>query len=627
MGEQQDGGRLVPDPTQVADLDGLTEALVRMRAQAGNPPYRTLAKQISRVIRPPREIPFSTVVSVFKPGRRRLDLDLLRAVVLAMGADARQADAWRQAYLRVHADAASGGPISVLRQLPADLPTFIGREHQLRRLLKATQAERHRPATVVISAIEGMGGVGKTQLAVRAAHELVRSGHCSDAGIYVNLHGFDAEHPPSDPAAVLGVFLRQLGVSDRGIPDALAERSAMFRDRLHGRRAVIVLDNAADETQIQHLIPASPGCLVLITSRRTLSGLDGAEVLQLDVFEETEALGLLTRILGRDRVDAEPEAAAAIARSCGNLPLAVNLAAARLRARPTWTLTGFAERLRGSDLSAMSVGSRSLSAAFDLSYSVLPDHTRRLYRLLGLFPGYSFAADAAAALADLPVADTAQALEALADVSLLEAQDSGYYTFHDLLRAYARRQADQEEGPERQRAAFARVVGWYLYASHEAAAAHGRIIDLGPLPPGAARTDPPVSFTDYNQAIAWFDAERATLLAVTRLCDAYDFAPATWLMPSFLKPYHTQRGAWAELQESVETGLGAARRHGELSKQGSLLTGLAYLHYYNKRFDQGILCSEQALEVYQQLETHRAPRAPWSPWPTAWPAPGTSTAP
>lgn len=591
-------------PEHIVDLKGFIDALVLLRAHAGNPPYRELATNVGKLMRPPREIPFRTVADVFQPGRRRLDMDLVLALVRALGAgaDKRSVEAWRQAYVRVHVDAKAGGPVGVFRQLPADIPAFTGRQEHLRRLIEtAEQADPATAATVVISAIEGMAGVGKTRLALHAAHHLARSGRFGDLQLYADLRGFDSEQPPADPATVLDAFLRQLEVPARSIPTSRAERAAMFRDRLHGKRALILLDNAADERHVSDLIPATPGCLVLITSRRTLAGLDGAELHLLDVFDEPEAVELLGRLAGLDRIAAEPEAAAEIARACGYLPLAVSLAGARLRTRPSWTLADLAARLRGGDHAPLQIGGCRLTGVFDLSYRQLAPETRRVFRLLGLFPGDDFSASAAAALVDGALPEVEQALEALVDANLLEAHTGGRYRLHDLLRAYACEKARQSEPEARQHQALARLARWYLYASYEARQTRRKEHFATPDILSAIHTEPAVAFTSFNQAAAWFDAERANILAVVTMCDAEDVPPVTWQLPRCMIEYYLYRAAWAELEQAARVGLAAARRHGDLSTEAALLTAEADMHVHRGEMKEAIAASTQASNIFERI--------------------------
>ncbi|GAA4873163.1 AfsR/SARP family transcriptional regulator [Kitasatospora terrestris] len=335
-------------------------------------------------------------------------------------------------------------PVTVLRQLPADLATFTGRGAELAALLDAAAGPIGSPATVQVTAIEGMAGVGKTRLAVRAAHELARAGRFSQLQFYVDLRGFDPDHEPLDPADVLDGLLRALGVDDHRVPAGLDARAALFRDRLHGREALLLLDNAADEPQVRPLVPAGPGCLVLVTSRRRLAGLDGATIVALDPLSPPEAVDLLAAVAGPWRIAAAPEAAEHIARLCGRLPLALALAASRLRARPAWGLPDLADHLEVGGIRAISAGDRSLRTAFELSYRRLPEPGRRFFRMLAAHPGRDYTARSTAAAAALDPAAACAELEALVDENLLLQDLPGHYRLHDLLHAFAREAAAAE---------------------------------------------------------------------------------------------------------------------------------------------------------------------------------------
>jgi len=238
----------MPDPGQAGGLADFIDLLGALRLWAGRPSYRVLAARVGTLMDPPQTVSASTVVDVFKAGRRRLGMDLVLAIVRALGV-INEADLtrWREAYVRVHVASKTAGPPGVLRQLPSDLTTFTGRAEALTDLANLVGAEGSGGDGVTIAAIEGMAGVGKTQLAVHAAHQLARAGRFADAQLYVNLRGFDADRPPAEPADVLDVFLRALQVPSDQIPAGVDGRSAMFRDRMHGRQALLLLDNAADQ--------------------------------------------------------------------------------------------------------------------------------------------------------------------------------------------------------------------------------------------------------------------------------------------------------------------------------------------------------------------------------------------
>lgn len=589
-----------PDPTRARDLPEFIDALGQLRMAAGDVSYRDLAKRVSKLLNPPQTVAHSTIAAIFGPRRRRLDIDLLMATVRALGLSAPDSARWREAYLRIQRDAASGGPTGVLRQLPADLATFTGREPALKQLIGAASATvgRGRPATVVISAIEGMAGVGKTQLAVHAAHELVRAGRFTEFQLYVNLRGFDPDHPPADPAAVLDAFLRQLGVAAPHVPDTLEERAAMFRDCLHGRHGLVVLDNAADTGQVHDLIPSSPSCLVLITSRRSLTDLDGAASLQLAVFSRAEAVELLGRIVGAERVDAEPEAAARIVQLCGHLPLAVSLAGARLRSRPAWRLDDLVKRLSEGGLDAAAVGSRTLRRIFDLSHQGLPPAVRQVFWQIALHPGSDFAEPAAAALTGLGIADSQAVLDLFLDEHMLMQEVPGRYLMHDLVRDYARDLA-AAQSRELRAAAIERVTAWYAQTAWTAEKSLTpdtlRISLLSS--PTPEMVYPPLEFTDYDHALAWFDSERSNLVAAVDHAAASGLntlaARLTLSMSWFLRT----RGHWAEwlrilhvAREAIGPGgdpVIGARVHGQLGAAHSLAG----------QFDEAVVHYRQALQL------------------------------
>jgi hypothetical protein len=280
---------------------------------------------------------------------------------------------------------------------------------------------------VVISAIDGMAGVGKTALAVRAAHQL--AGRFGDGQLFIDLHGYTQGYPPRTADQALETFLRAMGIPPQRIPAGTEERAALYRERLAGTRTLIVLDNAADEAQVRPLIPGDAGCLVLVTSRRKLKSLDDAQVVAVDVMPEPEAIALLAAVAGPGRVAADTRGAAEVAGLCGRLPLAVRIAGALLRNRPAWPLAHLAGKLRATKgrLDPFRDGDRDLAAVFGLSDQNLRDDQRRLYRYLGLVPGPEIDAYAAAALADTDPAAADRLLQELVDHNLLLEPAAGRY--------------------------------------------------------------------------------------------------------------------------------------------------------------------------------------------------------
>ena len=553
----------IPDPGKAADLAEFVRMLEQLRLSTGAPPLRDLAHRVGELLRPPRQVSKSTLADMFQPGRRRLNQDLVVAVVRALCPDEDVVRRWSAACVRVHAEAKTGGPAGVFSQLPADLATFTGRQEELARLITAATSRREADGmgakTVVVSAIEGMAGVGKTQLAVHAAHELVRGGHFAEVQLHVNLRGFDPDLPPADPSAVLEAFLRQLAVPAQQIPAGLDERAVMFRDRLRDRHALVLLDNAADEIQVRDLIPASPRCLVLITSRRSLAGLDGVTPYLLDTFTDAEAFDLLARIVGHDRVAAEPGAAARIIDYCDRLPLALSLTAARLRSRPAWTLAQLADRMEAGRLDALRAGGRSIRPVFDLSYRELTEPLQRVFRLLGQHPGPDFTAAMAAVLADISPSAAEDCLDQLLDENLVRQSTPGRYEFHDLLRAYAVEVAAESADGDAA-AALERLARWFLHSAYRAAQAM-----KAPVLPELGDGDEAASlrFDSYAAALAWCDAEHANLDAVHRAAAEKDIYEVTWQLPVVLAHFRHIRFHGANSVVAHRAAVEAARARGD----------------------------------------------------------------
>jgi DNA-binding SARP family transcriptional activator/Flp pilus assembly protein TadD len=387
-------------------------------------------------------------------------------------------------------------------ELPADLATFTGRETELGRLERLLTGTGR---AVVISAIDGMAGIGKTSLVVHFAHR-VRD-RFPDGQLFLDLHGHTEAIDPVTPDHALNRMLTSLGVPGDRIPAGVEERAALYRTLLADRRVLVVLDNAVSEHQVGPLLPAATGSLVLITSRRRLTGLDHAEPLSVDVLGEDEAIALLDRITGPvDRV-----AARDVVALCGHLPLAIRIAGARLRNRPGWTPEHLADRLRDERrrLTELSSGDRSVAAAFGLSYRQLTEQQQRVFRLLGLHPGTDFDTYAAAALADLDIQRISRVLDELVDAHMLVQQAPDRYTFHDLLRGYAAG-LTTELAPGHDDA-LSRLVDHYVYA---ASVAVNRLHpDDADQRPDVPRPSPPVPPMD--DAAGWLETELENLLAAT----------------------------------------------------------------------------------------------------------------
>ncbi|WP_399473441.1 AfsR/SARP family transcriptional regulator [Streptomyces venezuelae] len=392
--------------------------------------------------------------------------------------------------------------------LPARVPDFTGRTELLGELARhLTTPEGSGPA---VSVIAGIGGVGKTTLAVQVAHE-VRP-HFPDGRLYVDLDG--AGPRPADPAVVLGAFLRALGTPDSAIAPGLADRAAQFRAALDGRRVLVVLDNARDAAQVRPLLPGAAGCAVLVTSRVHMAGLPGARLVELDVMSAAEALHLFTRIVGDGRVAPERDAAVEVVTACGFLPLAVRIVAARLAARRTWPVAVLAAKLADETrrLDELRAGDLSVSATFELGYGWLEPDQRRAFRLLALADGPDISLAAAAAVLNLPPHRTERLLEALVDTCMLDSSAPGRFRYHSLLRLYARACAERDELPPAEcEMARSRLLDFYLATACNAyAIEHPGDRLVAHMEP---TTHPGLTFSDSREALNWLHAEADCLLA------------------------------------------------------------------------------------------------------------------
>ncbi|WP_372350359.1 BTAD domain-containing putative transcriptional regulator [Streptomyces sp. KL116D] len=398
-------------------------------------------------------------------------------------------------------------------QLPATVPDFTGRASfvsELSDVLSAASSDAGTGSVMAVSAVAGIGGVGKTTLAVHVAHASRSS--FPDGQLYVDLQGAGAR--AAEPETVLGSFLRALGTADSAIPDSLEERAALYRSTLDGRRILVLLDNARDAAQVRPLLPGTEGCAALITGRVRMVDLAGAHLVDLDVMSPDEALLLFTRIVGEERVASERKAALDVVAACGFLPLAIRIAASRLAARRTWTVSVLAAKLADERrrLDELQAGDLAVKATFELGYGQLEPAQSRAFRLLGLADGPDISLAAAAAVLDLGVEDTEDVLESLVDTSLLESAAPGRYRYHDLVRLYARACAERDEQPPEEReAAMSRLLDFYL-ATAAGVYAIERPGDRTVTHLETGQYAAP-EFSDASSALDWLHAEAEPLLA------------------------------------------------------------------------------------------------------------------
>jgi DNA-binding SARP family transcriptional activator len=462
--------------------------------------------------------------------------------------------------------------------LPRGSDVFTGREAEVAELVAAV-------GRWGVCAVDGMAGVGKTTLAVRAAQEL--TGRCPDGALYVDLQGHTPGRPPVTAAAALERLLPAVGVAAERIPVGAAERAALWRARLAGRRALLVLDNAADARQVRPLLPGSPSCLVLITSRRRLTGLDAGGSLSLDVLPYEDALALFRAVAGAGRADAEPAAAGEVVRACGLLPLAVQIAAARLRHRPAWTVAHLRDRLAVEErrLDELAAEDRSVAAAFALSYHSLNPARQRMFRLLGLFPAAEIGLPAAAALAGVDETAADGLLEDLVDCQLLQEPRPGRYRLHDLLRAYAARECTATEDAGQRAAALTGLLDFCLGTvdAAEALLRPQRLDRANAQPPGRG-----LRFADRAAALGWLDAERAAFAPLIRAAAESGRHRHAWQLARCLWGFFETRGHWTDWAACHELALPSARLLGDRLAEARLLVGLGVAAHDMRQYDAAV---------------------------------------
>ncbi|MGK5532417.1 ATP-binding protein [Streptomyces sp. URMC 129] len=482
---------------------------------------------------------------------------------------------------------------------------FVDREGELRQLDAVLSGETG-DRLVLSVLIAGTAGVGKTSLAVHWAHHARE--HFPDGQLYVNLRGHDPG-PPVTPQEALHHFLTALRVPARAIPADLEARAALYRSCLAGRKVLILLDNAATVSQVRPLLPGTPGCLAVVTSRSRLSGLvvrDGTRRVTLGVLPEQEAVALLRAVTAEYRPADDETRLVELAQLCARLPLALRIAAERAASRPHMRLDDLIAALRDESglWDALSTDddeeADAVRTVFAWSYRALPPDAAGLFRVLGLHPGAAFHTAAAAALAAMPVGKTRQLLDVLVGAHLLEQTGPERYEFHDLLRAYAAEQAQSELSGEERASALRRVLDWYLHTSD---AAQTRVnpqephVPLDPPDEGVA----PLTFADYADAAQWYEQERRNLLAAVRAADEAGLDRTAWQLPAVLRGVQMRLSPFDEWLAMAEIGLRAARRLGDRPGEADLLESLGMVCTRAGRLTEAGTHHEACLAIRREL--------------------------
>jgi DNA-binding SARP family transcriptional activator/tetratricopeptide (TPR) repeat protein len=501
-------------------------------------------------------------------------------------------------------------PAQIPAQLPMEVAGFTGRRAELARLHAMLPGEH--TSAIPVALIVGMAGVGKTALAIRFGRQVAP--RFPDGHLYVNLRGFDPAARPLDPGEVLRGFFEALGVAGDRIPDSVEGQVGLFRSLTAGKRILMVLDNARSAEQVRPLLPASPGCMVVITSRTQLTGLvaaEGARPLRLDVLDSTEATDLLRQRLGTDRVADEPGAVAELVRLCGCLPLALNVTAARAATKPGLTLSALATELRGSGAHVLDTGegeetSTDIRAVFSWSYTQLADATARVFRLLGLHPGPHVSAPAAASMTGLPLDRTRRALAELTRASLVAEPAPGRFAYHDLLRGYATELALETDGPEVIEGAHRRLLDHYLRSADTVVHRLDPWVWSISMPakmPGVVPENP----RSYDEARTWLSAELPAMLAAIShpALAAGDFSEYLWRLPVLLAITLELNGRMHDLLATQRVALAAARRQGDPEAIGHASSQFGFACIMSGDLDTAAESLEAALEAF----TARSDRA------------------
>ncbi|WP_308109429.1 AfsR/SARP family transcriptional regulator [Streptomyces antimicrobicus] len=502
-------------------------------------------------------------------------------------------------------------PAVAVAAVPAHLPpapaSFTGRTGELAALDRLL--DHQGGASLPVGSVVGTGGVGKTALAVQWAHQV--ASRFPDGQLFADLRGYDEEEAPRRPAAVLDRFLRALGVPGPQIPADQNERTALFRSVLDGRRVLIVLDNARSFQQVRPLLPGTSGCCVLITSRDSMGGAlagDYAYVpLHLVSLGQDESITLLSRVAGDDRISTDPVAAARLSELCDRLPLALRIAAARLAAKPHWTVRTLVGRLEDQRrrLDELSLDSRGVRAGLRLSYRDLPAQTARMFRLLGSLNVTEFSAWTGAALLDIDPVDAEDLIENLVDAQMLEplSASSGHvrYRFQDLLRLYARECALAEDGEQELRTALRRVCAVFLGLAKEA---HRRVYggDFTVVPGTATVRELPRTLSSdlVEDPMEWFEAERMAITALVQQAARENESGYAWELAMTSVTLFQNRNYLEDWRECAEAALESARRTGDRLGEAAMQQSLGTLEIVQWDHDSAYERLGRALFLFEE---------------------------
>ena len=491
------------------------------------------------------------------------------------------------------------GTAAAMRTLPRDIASFTGRERELTYLVKAVTDAVVSGGGVAICAIGGMAGIGKTTLAVHAAHRLAPQ--FPDGQIFLPLHGHTPGQRPVDPADALASLLETSGIAAQQVPAGLESRAWLWRDRLADKRMLLVLDDAAGHEQIRPLLPGTAGSLVLVTSRRHLTALEDAQLISLDIFTPDEAAALLVRLAARPGLDPADPAVRDITRLCGHLPLAVGMLARQLHHHPAWSAGELAADLATARnrLELMQAENLSAAAAFDLSYQDLTPDQQQMFRHLGLQPGTDIDAYAAAALDASDIDSARRNLAGLYDYYLIAEPARGRYRMHDLIAEHARALAATDPAAQRD-AAVDRLLEYYLQTARAASHHLARRI---PAQPYAGSVIPPANMPGLSKpknATAWMDAERANLYAAASYAATHGRASFALALPATMHGYLRHHGHWDQVLTLHARALGLARQAGDWQAEANARTDIGDIQMLRGNLPEAAASLTQAIDMYRK---------------------------
>ena len=492
----------------------------------------------------------------------------------------------------------TGGAAAATRTLPRDVASFTGRDAELGQLVRAVAAVEGSGGVVGIYAIGGMAGIGKTAFAVNAAHQLAE--WFPDGQIFLPLHGHTPGQEPVDPADALASLLQTSGIPPSRIPAGLEARTRLWRDHLADKKLLLLLDDAVGHQQVRPLLPGTAGSLVLVTSRRRLTALEGAQAISLDTLPPDEAAHLLVRLAARQDLGSEDAPVREIVRLCGFLPLAVGMLAGQLHHHPAWTAAGLAADLVSARdrLGMMQAENLSVAAAFDLSYQELTPERQQTFRRLGLHPGTDIDAYAAAALNNIDVTIARGHLESLYDQYLLTEPTQGRYRLHDLIRQHARSLAVSDPFDERE-AAVDRLLDYYV---HAARVADSHLPSRTPAVVPAATFVPPTYAPDLkgqDDAITWMSSDRLNLHSVVGYAATHNRPRHAMAIPAAMHGFLSSQGQWYQARALHQLALNAARHAGDSDAEAGALTDLGDTQHLTGDYPAAIGSLGQALELYR----------------------------